>query len=143
MTAIGLLAIVVGLVVWFNAQEAMRKEANRMEVITLREGAIRKSLSDYHLGLQRLKEDPTNPDLRQDVLHLGRTYSNLTRDRSGVTVYDEVALKNDIDAACAGTVTVQKQSIDERLGRLKALFADGHIDEREYLRRRRSIIDET
>jgi hypothetical protein len=86
--------------------------------------------------LQRLKAEPNNPERRQEALRLGRAYSNLTRNKKGVTVYDEVALKNDIDAACAGAARVQNPSIEERLAKLKQLLTAGHISDDEYHRRR-------
>jgi hypothetical protein len=72
----------------------------------------------YQESLERLRAEPNSSGLRQRVLELGRVYSNLTRDRKGVTVYDEVALKNDIDAACAGAVSIQNRSIEDRLAKL-------------------------
>src|SRR5215207_1901244 len=56
----------------------------------------------YQDSLSHLKEKPTDADLKQQTLALGRHYSNLTRDQKGITVFDEVALSNDINAACAG-----------------------------------------
>jgi hypothetical protein len=105
--------------------------------------ATQEAQQNYHAGLQRLKENPTNAVLRQEVLALGREYSNRTRNQQGITIYDEVALKNDIDAACAGAVAIQKPtaSAQERLTALKGLFADSLIDEAEYKRQRQCIID--
>lgn len=99
-------------------------------------------LKAYQESLERLKGDPNNPELRQLALQLGRVYSNLTRDKKGVTVYDEVALKNDIDAACAGVVSVQNRSIEDRLAKLQQLHAAGHISDDEYHRRRQSILED-
>jgi len=56
----------------------------------------------YQDSLTQLKADPTNSNLRETTLHFGRTYSNLTRNNKGVTIFDEVALSNDINAACGG-----------------------------------------
>ncbi|HEY0781328.1 MAG TPA: hypothetical protein VGE98_02655, partial [Thermoanaerobaculia bacterium] len=83
----------------------------------------------YWRCLQELKAEPGSPDLREKALAWGRYYSNLTRDRKGTTVYDEVALKNDLDAACAGAVHVERVSpaatsmpLNERLNHLKTLL---------------------
>src|SRR5215217_2106412 len=65
----------------------------------------------YRSSLSRLKKNPTNAELRGQTLELGRKYSNLTRNRKGVTIFDEVALKNDIDAACAGAVYNHPQNV--------------------------------
>jgi len=102
----------------------------------------------YYNALRRLKGNPTSADLRQTTLHLGRTYSNLTRNKSGVTIYDEVALSNDINAACAGAATLvannhpQSQTVESRLQKLAELKSNGFIDEEEYAARRMKILDE-
>ena len=54
----------------------------------------------------------------------------------------KVALKNDIDAACAGAVSVQSRGIEDRLAKLKKLATAGHISDDEYQRRRTAILDE-
>ena len=79
---------------------------------------------------------------------MGRTYSNLTRNKQGVTIYDEVALSNDINAACAGAATLvsnkqtESQIIESRLQKLAELKSKGLIDEQEYAARRAKILDE-
>lgn len=55
----------------------------------------------YQESLQKLKHDPNNPDLRELTLKIGRQYADLTRNSDGRSVFDEVALMNDINAACA------------------------------------------
>ena len=103
----------------------------------------------YLNALARLKRDPGNPDLREETLRLGRAYSNLTRQR-GVTLFDEVALSNDINAACAGvfreerstTRQLPKPSVEARLAHLAELKAKGLIDESEYSARRLEILRE-
>ena len=128
--------------------------------IVLNENAAkqrRKALEDarvaYQTSLAQLKRNPTSADLRQRTLELGRIYSNLTRDKKGVTIFDEIALMNDINAACAGATTVSspprataapppRQTIEERLARLSELKAKGLIDDAEYNARRQKIIDE-
>lgn len=100
------------------------------------------ALKAYQESLERLKSNPNNPEFRQLALQHGRVYSNLTRDKKGVTIYDEVALKNDIDAACAGAVSVHNRSIEDRLANLQKLHSAGHISDEEYLRRRQSILED-
>ena len=63
----------------------------------------------YQSSLEQLREHPTDPELRQKTLDLGRYYSGLTREENSVTIFDEIALKNDIDAACAGAVNLVTQ----------------------------------
>ena len=67
------------------------------------------ALQAYRNSLASLKSNPRNPDLRQRTLVLGRIYSNLMRDNRGLTVFDEVALINDINASCAGASLVQAE----------------------------------
>lgn len=103
----------------------------------------------YQNALARLKRDPGNSDLREETLRLGRTYSNMTRQR-GVTLFDEVALSNDINAACAGVFREEKSpgrqlpkpSVEARLAQLAELKAKGLIDEGEYASRRLEILRE-
>lgn len=114
--------------------------------------ASRKELHDanvnYRNALKVLKQYPNDPDLRERALEWGRHYSNLTRQRTGVTIYDEVALANDIDAACAArggsnsATVVQTQTIEDRLRNLRSLFDQGLISESEYQDRRAKLIDE-
>ena len=105
----------------------------------------------YQRSLTVLKSDPANADQRLQTLQLGRNYSNLTRNKKGVTVFDEVALMNDINATCAGATPppgvevptpTSKGSIEERLSRLAELKVQGLIDEEEYKVKRQSILDE-
>ena len=110
---------------------------------------LQHSFANYRQSLEILKQQPNNPELRQRALEWGRHYSNLTRDNRGVTVYDEVALANDINAACAGGVdsaraapTMEIRSIEHRLEQLKALFDKGAIGEQEYNERRSRLLDE-
>jgi len=111
--------------------------------------ALAEARDAYHNSLIRLKKDPTNADVRQMTLQLGRTYSNLTRNKKGVTVFDEVALSNDISAACAGATSVLEnkiakadETIELRLNRLAELKAKGLIEDEEYAARREKILDE-
>jgi|ERR1051325_3112707 hypothetical protein len=124
-----------------------------MIVVAVKEGnAQTKRLNEardtYFDSLRRLKANPTSADLRQRTLQMGRTYSNLTRNKQGVTIYDEVALSNDINAACAGAATLfsnkqtESQTIESRLQKLAELKSKGLIDEQEYAARRAKILDE-
>jgi hypothetical protein len=96
----------------------------------------------YDESLSQLRENPTNPEFREQALSNGRSYSNLTRNQSEVAVYDEIAIKNDIDAACAGAVNMRKQPVEARLGKLQELLSKGLLDEAEYATRRQKILDE-
>lgn len=99
----------------------------------------------YLDSLSSLKGSPTDADLKQETLALGRAYSALTRDTKGNTLFDEVALMNDINAACAGAAAgtpsvASPVSVEIRLETLKDLKAKGIIDQAEYEQRRASIL---
>ena len=102
----------------------------------------------YHASLAQLKKDPTNADLKQSTLALGRRYSSLTRDAKGVTLFDEVALSNDINAACAAASrhpvpsTSGAEAVDVRLNRLRSLRQQGLINEAEFEEQRTRILRE-
>ncbi|HXH38775.1 MAG TPA: SHOCT domain-containing protein [Thermoanaerobaculia bacterium] len=112
--------------------------------------AVMKARSIYHASLAQLKATPGSADLRQETLRLGRVYSNLTRNKKGVTVFDEVALMNDINAAAGGAQPNREGlpsgsahlQIEERLRNLAALKSQGLLDEHEYAARREKILDE-
>jgi hypothetical protein len=107
------------------------------------------AFANYRQSLELLKQQPHNPDLYQRALESGRYYSNLTRNQKGVTIYDEVALANDLKAASAGrgqserdSTAAAAQPVEQRLDRLKALFDSGVINEQEYRERRGKLLDE-
>jgi hypothetical protein len=59
----------------------------------------------YQEALGRLVAHPSDPHQRQEALALGRAYMATTRGcltLGNVTLFDEMALKNDLDAAAAG-----------------------------------------
>jgi len=107
----------------------------------------------YRSSLAKLKHDPTNADLKQHTLALGREYSNLTRDSKGVSLFDEVALSNDINAACAGatrhppaanlaSAAPNGGSLETRLSRLAELQLRGLVSAQEFQEQRTRILQE-
>lgn len=138
------IVLIVVVVVKASSEQAKRLKAIRDEEIR----QLNAAKNAYFDALRRLKANPTSADLRESTLQLGRKYSNLTRNKGGVTVYDEVALSNDINAACAGAATLvdnrptQSQTIESRLRKLGELKSQGLIDEQEYAARREKILDE-
>jgi len=143
----GIIVFIVIIVVL--ALQAGNEQTKRMNAERARMAKqLKEAKDDYFDSLRRLKSNPTNADVRERTLHLGRTYSNLTRNQSGVTVFDEVALSNDINAACAGAATLvantntQSQTIESRLQQLAELKSKGLLDQEEYVTRRQQIIDE-
>jgi hypothetical protein len=104
----------------------------------------------YRAALDALKRDPASPSRREEALRRGRDYANLMRNWRGRSLFDEVALMNDINAACAAA-SVQRPlpsaqpsaSIEDRLTRLHDLKTRGLITEAEYDTRRREILRDT
>jgi Short C-terminal domain len=109
-----------------------------------REKALAEARSAYQDALAALKATPTDPNLREAALAAGRRYSSATRENKGVTVFDEIALKNDLDAATAGaaaaTPPAPLTSPAERLRQLDDLRQQGLITEDEYQARRTKIL---
>lgn len=106
---------------------------------------------NYFNSLKKLKNDPTNADVKIYTLEAGRKYAELTRQyvgHNGITLYDEVALMNDINAACASAaITSSKNSasdltVEERLAKLSELKEKNLISETEHNERRQKILDE-
>ena len=132
--------------------QSQAKEARKLQEANAEAAKKLKDANDaYRNVLDLLKKNPADPELRQRALEWGRHYSNLSRQSTGVTVFDELALSNDINAACAGagrgTPIAQSAlpisaSIEERLSKLKSLQASSAITEEEYQERRRRILDE-
>ncbi|WP_167369442.1 SHOCT domain-containing protein [Pandoraea pulmonicola] len=102
----------------------------------------------YISSLDELKRNPTNADIKQKTLALGRHYSNLTRDKKGNTLFDEVALMNDINAACAGAVHTGQAptaagspvAVEDRIRKLKDLHEKGLISPEDFQKRRDEIL---
>jgi len=126
---------IVGLVIMLGQNAGRGKEKAEAEAA-------------YRASLAALKMAPTDADLKEDSLRKGRVYSNLTRNRQGVTMFDEVALMNDINAASAGagaprpTREGADKTIEARLSSLQQLKAKNLISEQEYQQRRAEILKE-
>jgi len=104
---------------------------------------------NYQDALSRLRSDPVNPLVKEDALKLGRHYAAVTRKGQGfaVTLFDEVALSNDIQAACAAATaqsaqTLSSRSIEQRLEVLDTLRKKGLISDAEYKSKRIEILNE-
>ena len=102
----------------------------------------------YLQSLATLKQTPTDANAKQHTLALGRAYSTQTRDKKGNTLFDEVALMNDINAACAAAAIVTSvhvaastsTSVELRLQTLTDLRNKGIIELVEYDKRRTEIL---
>lgn len=145
----GIIVVIIFVVGWVKAQEDIKRQKEQQKE---QQRKLNEAKKEYYSWLAHLKQNPTNADVREETLRLGRIYADFTRNQSGVTIYDEIALMNDINAACAGaTVQVNPQikthsqsveSIEDRLAKLSSLRYKGVIDENEYSERKRKILDE-
>lgn len=131
--------IVLIMVVSGNAQAARQK-------------ALLEARTAYEKALNDLRERPTDPTRRQAALDAGRQYASLSRENKGTTIFDEAALKNDLDAATAGAVSLAAPpspvsgaapaaSVADRLRQLDDLRQQGLITDDEYQARRKAILE--
>lgn len=108
-------------------------------ILMMKEDAKKK----YVESLEELKKDPNNPGFRQETLRLGRVYSNLMRDGKGQTVFDEVAIQNDILAATAGAAVAPQgvtRSVAEQVDMLAQLMREGVLSHDEFSRAKAVVI---
>src|SRR5690349_4614065 len=99
----------------------------------------------YQDLLRQLRQAPTNPQLKQKALDAGRNYVSWTRRGKSSTVFDEVALANDIQAACAAASTASVPTavvltVEQRLERLQLLRQRALISDHEYDAKRKEIL---
>jgi len=97
----------------------------------------------YEEALLELKQNPSNPDLREKALHLGREYSRLMKGVKNHRPLSESALMNDIHAATAMAIqkvevtnphTLSDQSVAEEIEKLGQLFLAGVLTADEFER---------
>lgn len=139
------ICIIIVIVLWYlnkwdKNNEKAKKEAIE-KAIKDREEALRNAQYAYEIVLVELQNDPRNPNLKQEALRLGREYSNLCQDEQGNTIFDEVALMNDINAACAAASAANTPSVEERINTLNRLLTNGTINQVEYQQRKKQILD--
>lgn len=116
--------------------------------------------AEYDEALARLRGDPTSAFYRQRALEVGRALAALSRESGAVTVFDEMALKNDLDAAAAGATVLTAPiapaaskapatpapaagapSVADRLRLVADLRTQGLISEEELQARRSKILE--
>lgn len=136
-----LVAAVVLVRVQANQRVAREQSAAKAEYDTRLWQAKRR----YDEALNAVRQDATK---RQAALDAGRKYSEVTRERQGgsVTVYDEMALMNDINAAVAAAPSLAPAappvaSTAARLQQLEELRGQGLVSDAEYQARRAKILE--
>lgn len=128
--------LVIAIVLFARAAERRAAEKRLME-----------AGDRYRAALAKLKKEPTSATLKESALALGREYASYAR-KSSVTVFDELALGNDLSAATAGAFAAAvtaapapTSSVEERLRQLEGLRQKGLITDAEYATRRTALIN--
>jgi Short C-terminal domain len=108
---------------------------------------LRSAHQAYQQLLSQLGKTPANPQLKQKALEAGRSYMAWSRQGKGITLFDEVALSNDIQAACAAATPSVASAppslpIEQRLERLQILRQKGLLSDEEYDVKRKDILAE-
>lgn len=115
-------------------------------IAVLKRRARERAQAAYMAALDRLRRKPSNVAMRTEALDLGRRFAALCRDQGCPTIFDEVALLNDMNAACGGTAVAPdaqpRKSPEERLRSLQRLLSSGLIDEADFAARKREILNE-
>jgi hypothetical protein len=126
--------VLVPLILISNSQRKAQEEAARR---------LQAANDAYRSALAKLKANPTDPNLKEETLRLGRAYAAMSREQKAATIYDEMALMNDINAATAGaTKQASVESVEDRLRKLADLQVKGLISADEYAERRKRLIEE-
>jgi Short C-terminal domain len=137
-------AIVCGVPVLIFAAVLIIIGNSNVKEVERKKKALEAARKAYQESLAKLKAAPNDADVKQRTLELGRYYSALTRQDKNVTVYDEVALGNDINAATAGAsaqAAPTAASVEDRLKTLDDLRSKGMISDAEYTARRQKILE--
>ncbi len=98
----------------------------------------------YRDALAALADDPANTALRQDALRKGRALTaagqrlNAGAKTPNVSVHDELAIRNDLDAIYAGAVHAPAGIADD-LATLAALHREGVLTSEELTRLKQQI----
>jgi gas vesicle protein len=146
---VAVLVVVIGvaalLIIADNYERRLKQEdiRKKLQVISDAEDI-------YKNSLEVLKNNPSDANLKQNCLQFGREVADLCRRYqgiSGVTIFDEIALMNDINAACASAPSLStkreiSQTLEVRLAKLSELKEKNLLSEQEYNERRQKILDE-
>lgn len=115
---------------------------------------IREAERVYNEHLAAFRRSPTDSRIRKQTHTAGRAYSRAAREGGKETLFDEMALRIDIDAIAGALVSKpppkpppappqsSAKSHEERLLALDDLRRKGLITDEEYNQRRFKILDE-
>ena len=106
MGALVVTGLILGGIIAYMAKMVLDDVAHARKVLEEAEQA-------YQTALSELRLCPNDSGKREQALRLGREFSRLSREGNAETLFDEVAIKNDIDAACAGSfVTNSRDEVE-------------------------------
>jgi len=97
-----------------NQAEERRRRA-RNQIANRKRQSKRDKKEDYDFLLNELENHPNNPKIRRRCLEIGREYARMCREDGSETTFDELAIKNDIDAACAAASVTSVAAEDYEL----------------------------
>lgn len=136
-----MLMVIIVAVLWLQGKERVEADAAAKKRLAEAQQRLNAAHAAYQAALTKLKTSPTDPTLKTAALQLGRAYAAMQREQQVATVYDEMALMNDISAATAAA-TAAPPTVEERLRQLAELQSKGLITPDEYVQRRQHLIAE-
>lgn len=108
---------------------------------------INRAHATYQQALADLRANPGSTQIREGVLAYGRQYANIARQNGQRTIFDEMALANDlasipVPVSVATATAAPATNAEERLRQLTRLRDQALISADEYEKRRQQIINE-
>lgn len=118
---------------------------------------LKRAQDEYQSSLDNLERDPFNQTAHQNTLVAGRRLADLARGSTGVTIYDESRIANDIRAVTANatktapapvapaqqnSTSTHAPTVEQRLQKLNELHANGLLAPDEFETKRWQIFDE-
>ncbi len=106
-------AILQGVMDANKEKKENKKRQRKQNALNARRQRIQNASTAYQNLLDELETRPTDPKLRRACLEQGRQYARLCRENGAETTFDELSIRNDIDAACAGSVSANALPITD------------------------------
>ncbi len=96
---------------------------------------------EYQDALDALEKSPEDSSLRKNALEAGRKLAEFLRDsKTGVTVFDEIALQNDINMRLGKGTSSAPSSVSDKMISLKKMLDAGAITEEEFHQRKEKLL---
>jgi len=123
--------MVIGIVIWGHY-----KDKSDLKINT---AAMRETKEAYGSALEKIKLSPTDPNIRQQALELGRRYAGYAKKAKGPEI-TEMMIKNDIDAACAGASARKPFSAATEIKKLTELMDEGILTQAEWQNAKNQLV---